>query len=148
MTVDSTKRNRGIRIATLVAILLCAAAGGMAAQQAEVKQLMTKELPDVPGKETLMITVQYAPGASSAPHRHNADVFVYVLKGSVVMQVKGGQQVTLEPGQTFYEGPNDVHMVSRNASATEPAEFLVVMVKARGAPSLVPVHESPSPARK
>ena len=85
-----------------------------------------------------MLTVEYAPGASSAEHRHNAHTFVYVLSGSVVMQVRGGQPVTLGPGQTFYESPDDVHTVSRNASATEPAKFLVFFVKAKGAPPSVP----------
>ena len=85
-----------------------------------------------------MITVEHAPGGSSAIHRHNAHAIVYVLEGSVVMQVKGGQQVTLTPGQTFYEGPDDVHVVDRNASGTQPAKFLVLLIKDKGAPALVP----------
>jgi quercetin dioxygenase-like cupin family protein len=87
-----------------------------------------------------MITVEHAPGGSSAIHRHNAQAFVYVLEGSVVMQLKGGQQVKLTPGQTFYEGPDDVHVVDRNASSTNPAKFLVVLIKNKGAPALVPVE--------
>jgi quercetin dioxygenase-like cupin family protein len=87
-----------------------------------------------------MITVEHAPGGSNAIHRHNAQAFVYVLEGSVVMQLKGGQQVTLTPGQTFYEGPDDVHVVDRNASSTNPAKFLVVLIKNKGAPALVPVE--------
>jgi len=87
-----------------------------------------------------MMTVVHAPGGSDPIHRHNAHAFVYVLEGSVVMQVKGGKQVTLTPGQTFYEGPADVHVVGRNASNTKPAKFLVFLVKDKGAPALVPVE--------
>jgi quercetin dioxygenase-like cupin family protein len=87
-----------------------------------------------------MITVEHAPGGSSAIHRHNAHAFVYVLEGSVVMQVKGGQQVTLTPGQSFYEDPDDVHVIDRNASSTQPAKFLVVLIKDKGAPAVVPVQ--------
>jgi quercetin dioxygenase-like cupin family protein len=101
---------------------------------------MTKDLAENPGKEVLMITVEHAPGGSNAIHRHNAQAFVYVLEGSVVMQLKGGQQVKLTPGQTFYEGPDDVHVVDRNASSTNPAKFLVVLIKNKGAPALVPVE--------
>ena len=88
----------------------------------------------------ILITVEHAPGGSNAIHRHNAQAFVYVLEGSVVMQLKGGQQVTLTPGQTFYEGPDDVHVVDRNASSTHPAKFLVFLIKNKGAPALVPVE--------
>ena len=101
---------------------------------------MTKDLAENPGKEVLMITVEHAPGGSNAIHRHNAQAFVYVLEGSVVMQLKGEQQVTLTPGQTFYEGPDDVHVVDRNASSTIPAKFLVVLIKNKGAPALVSVE--------
>jgi len=87
-----------------------------------------------------MITVEHAPGGASAIHRHNAHAFVYVLEGSVVMQLKGGQQVTLTPGQTFYEGPDDVHVIDRNASGTQPAKFLVLLIKDKGAPALVPAQ--------
>jgi quercetin dioxygenase-like cupin family protein len=109
-----------------------------AAEQAVVNPIMQKVLSDLPGKEVLMITVDYPPGAADPIHRHNAHVFVYVLEGSVVMQVRGGKEVTLTPGQTFYEGPKDVHIVGRNASDTIPAKFLVVLVKNKGAPPLVP----------
>ena len=112
--------------------------GALLAQQSKVTPLITKDLPEYPGKEGLMITVEYPPGASSPVHRHNAHAFVYVVEGSIVMQVKGGKEVTLTPGQTFYEGPNDVHVVGRNASDTKPAKFLVVFVKDKGAPILVP----------
>jgi quercetin dioxygenase-like cupin family protein len=121
-------------------VLLCLMAGTAMAQEAKVTSLMSKDLQDNPGKELLMITVEHAPGGSSVVHRHNAQAFVYVLEGSVVMQVKGGQPVTLKPGQTFYEGPDDVHVVDRNASSSQPAKFLVFMIKDRGAPPLVPVE--------
>lgn len=114
-------------------------AGALLAQDAQVTSLMSKDLPECPGKEGLMITVVYPPGASDPIHRHNAHAFVYVLEGAVVMQVKGGKDVTLTPGQTFYEGPNDIHTVSRNASSTKSAKFIVFFVKDKGAPVLVPV---------
>ena len=120
-------------------VLLCLITGTAMAQQPEVVSLMSKDLLEIPGKEVLMITVEYAPGGSDLIHRHNAYAFVYVLEGSIVMQVKGGKQVTLTPGQTFYEGPDDVHVVGRNASSTKPAKFLVCLVKQKGAPVLVPV---------
>ena len=112
--------------------------GTLVAQDAKVTPLLLKDLTGIPGKEALMITVEYAPGATDAIHRHNAHVFVYVLEGSVVMQVRGGEEVTLVPGQTFYEGPQDVHVVGRNASKTEPAKFLVFFVKDKGVPPLIP----------
>jgi quercetin dioxygenase-like cupin family protein len=117
---------------------LCLAAGALAAQDAKVTPLITKDLDGIAGKEVKMLTVVYAPGASSAPHKHNAQTFVYVLEGSLVMQVKGGNEVTLGPGQTFYESPEDIHTVSRNASSTQPAKFLVFFVKDKGAPNSVP----------
>jgi quercetin dioxygenase-like cupin family protein len=104
-----------------------------------VAEVMTKELPDLRGQEMLMITVEYPPGGADPIHRHNSDAFVYVLEGSIVMQVKGGKEVTLMPGQTFYEGRDDIHLVGRNASSTKPAKFLVFIVKDKGAPALVPV---------
>jgi quercetin dioxygenase-like cupin family protein len=125
----------------LVALfMLCLMAGTAMAQEAKVTPLMSKDLVEYPGKEVLMITVEHAPGGSSSIHRHNAHAFVYVLEGSVVMQLKGGKQVTLTPGQTFYEGPDDVHLVDRNASATKPAKFLVLLIKNKGAPALVPAE--------
>jgi quercetin dioxygenase-like cupin family protein len=111
-------------------------------QDAQVTPLMSKDLADFPGKEGLMITVVYPPGAADPIHRHNAHAYVYVLEGSIVMQVKGGKEVTLTPGQTFYEGPNDIHTVGRNASTTKPAKFVVFLVKDKGAPVLVPVNGS------
>jgi quercetin dioxygenase-like cupin family protein len=109
------------------------------AQDAQVTPLMSKDLAEFPGKEALMITVVYPPGASDPIHRHNAHAFLYVLEGSVVMQVKGGKEITLTPGQTFYEGPNDVHVIGRNASNTKPAKFVVFLVKDKDAPVLIPV---------
>ena len=137
-----------IGIVALAAGVLCAAHSGLTAQDAAVKPLMTKDLANIPGKEAEMMVVEYPPGSSDPIHRHNAHAFVYVLEGSVVMQLKGGKQVTLTPGETFYEGPDDVHVVGRNASNTKPAKFLVVLVKDKGAPVLVPVardEEGPDP---
>jgi quercetin dioxygenase-like cupin family protein len=128
-----------IPMAGLMAALLSAAAGRLAAQQAQVTPLMTKELTDIPGKEALMLTVVYPPGGADPVHRHNAHGFIYVLEGSVVMQVKGGEPVTLTAGQTFYEGPDDIHVVGRSASSTKPAKLLVLLLKNKGAPALVPV---------
>ena len=121
-------------------VLLCLMTGTAMAQQAKVTSLMSKELTENPGKEVLMITVDYPPGSSDPIHRHNAQAFVYVLEGSIVMQVKGGKEVTLTPGQTFYEGPDDIHVVGRNASSTKPAKFVVLMIKDKGAPVFVPVE--------
>jgi quercetin dioxygenase-like cupin family protein len=123
----------------LMVIALCLAAATAAAQEAKVTQLMTHELTGIDGKEGTMVMVEYAPGGSDAEHRHNAHTFVYVLEGAVVMQVKGGKEVTLGPGQTFYESPEDVHTVSRNASTTKPARFLAFQVKQKGTLTAVPV---------
>ena len=108
------------------------------APQASVMSLVSKDLREFPGKEGLVITVEYPPGAVDPIHRHNAHAFVYVLEGSIIMQVKGGKEVTLTPGQTYYEGPDDVHVVGKNASSTKPAKFVVFFVKDKGAPVLVP----------
>jgi len=126
---------------TLVALaLLCLTTGTAMAQPPTVTSLMSKDLPEQPGKEVLMLMVEHAPGGSSPSHRHNAHAVVYVLEGSVVMQLKGGKEVTLTAGQTFYEGPGDVHVVDRNASSTKPAKFVVFMIKGKGAPALVPAE--------
>ncbi len=131
----------------IIAALLIAPLGA-AAQQAGpahaahdivVKQLMTKALPDIPGKEVLAITVDYPPGGADPIHRHDAHAFVYVLEGSIVMGLKGGKEVTLKPGQTFYEGPDDIHTIGRNASKTKAAKFLVVLVKNKDAEFFMPV---------
>lgn len=124
----------------LVLFLLCLMTGTPVAQQPEVAPLMSKDLPEMPGREVSVITVEYPPGGSDPVHRHNAHGFVYVLEGSVLMQVEGGKEVTLTPGQTFYEGPDDVHVVGRNASKTEAAKLLVFLVKDKGAPILAPVE--------
>ena len=124
---------------TISFLLLSLMASPVMAQQPDVVTVMSKELTDIPGKEVVMITVEFPPGGSDPVHRHNAHGFIYVLEGSVVMQVKGGKEVTLMPGQSFYEGPEDVHAVGRNASTTRPAKLLAVLVKGKGAPLLVPV---------
>src|SRR5262249_29305733 len=121
-------------------VLLCLVSGTVMAQEPKVMSLMSKDLTENPGREALMITVEHAPGGANAIHRHNRHPFVDVLEGSVVMQLKGGQQVALTPGQTFYEGPDDVHVIDRNASSTQPAKFLVVLIKDKGAPAVVPVE--------
>ena len=128
----------GAKSCAKVILLLCLYGGTVMAQEAKVAELLSKELKDFPGKEGLMITVEYAPGGKDPIHRHNAHAFVYVLEGSIVMQVKGGKEVTLGPGESFYEGPDDVHIVGRNASKTKTAKFVVFLVKAKGAPVLVP----------
>jgi quercetin dioxygenase-like cupin family protein len=122
-----------------MSLLASLIASTLIAQDAQVTPLMSKDLAGFPGKEGLMITVVYPPGAADPIHRHNAHAYVYVLEGSIVMQVKGGKEVTLTPGQTFYEGPNDIHTVGRNASTTKPAKFVVFLVKDKGAPVLVQV---------
>lgn len=124
----------------LIAVLVLLGVAALA-QPAKVTPLLAKDFANIAGKEGVMLTVEYAPGASSAAHRHNAQTFVYVLEGSVVMQVKGGKPVTLTPGQTFYESPDDIHAVSKNASATKPAKVLVFFVKEKGAPASVPAQE-------
>ena len=129
-----------VKISMSMFMLAFFMAGTLAAQDAQVTPLLSKDLAEFPGKEALMITVVYPPGASDPIHRHNAHAFIYVLEGTIVMQVKDGKEVTLTPGQTFYEGPNDIHTVGRNASKTKPAKFVVFFVKDKGAPVLVPVN--------
>jgi quercetin dioxygenase-like cupin family protein len=144
-------QNLSVRIATIVSVLLLSATSACAqneskpddakgAQDTIITPLMSKEFANIPGKEGLMITVEYAPGASTPTHRHDAHTFVYVLEGSIVMQAKGGQPVTIGPGQTFYETPQDIHAVSKNASATKPAKFLVFLVKDKGVPPVLPAQ--------
>ena len=124
----------------LILALSFLTSGTLVAQEAKVTQLLSKDLTNLPGKEGVMITVEYPPGSTDPIHRHNAHGFIYVLEGSIVMQVRGGKEVTLAPGQTFYEGPDDVHVVGRNASKTKPAKFVVFFVKDKGAPVLVPAN--------
>src|SRR5262250_3026069 len=122
------------KLVLALAFLMSSALQG---QEAKLTDLMSKDLPNLPGKEGLMITVEYPPGSVDPIHRHNANGFIYVLEGAIVMQVRGGKEVTLTPGQTFYEGPEDVHIVGRNASKTERAKFVVFFVKDKSAPLFV-----------
>src|SRR5215471_10413042 len=126
-----------MKIHLVMLLPLCLAACA-SRPQTTVTPLISKPLPDIPGKEGEMITVEYGPGEMDPVHRHNAHAFVYVLEGSIVMQVRGGEEVTLTPGQTFYEGPDDVHLVGRNASQTKPAKFVVFLLKDKDAPVLIP----------
>jgi quercetin dioxygenase-like cupin family protein len=122
---------------------LCITAGTLAhaaAPEPVVTALMSKALSDYPGKEVQMITVDYVPGAADPIHRHDAHGFIYVLEGSIVMGVKGGKEQTLTAGQTFYEGPQDIHTVGRNASKTKPAKFVVFLLKDKSKPALIPVQ--------
>lgn len=129
-----------MKIAKLILCLVWLAPNILLAQQAKVTEVFSKNLSDIAGKEGSMITVEYPPGSADPVHRHNAHGFIYVLEGSIVMQVRGGKEVTLTAGQTFYEGPDDVHVVGRNASKTEPAKFIVFLVKDKGAPVLIPTN--------
>jgi quercetin dioxygenase-like cupin family protein len=125
-------------IPKLILTLGCLIAIPLETKEAKVNPLFSKDLPEFPGKEGVMLLIEYPPGSADPIHRHNAHGFIYVLEGSIVMQVRGGKEVTLTPGQTFYEGPSDVHVVGRNASQTKPAKFVVFFVKDKGAPILVP----------
>ena len=138
MNLSRIPRHLGV-IASIAAACLVAP-GVKAAPEAEVTTLMSKDLSDFPGKEGTMIVVTYPPGNVDPVHRHNAHSFIYVLEGSIVLGLRGGKEVTLTPGQTFYEGPNDIHTVGRNASKTKPAKFVVVLIKDKGAPILVPTN--------
>ena len=123
---------------TLTALLVF---GAVPAEAADVKELFAIDLADYPGREGRMLEVSYPPGARDMVHQHDAHAFVYVLEGQIVMQLKGKPAVTLRAGQTFYEGPTDIHVVGRNASNTDPARIVVVLLKAKGAPVLTPVQE-------
>jgi quercetin dioxygenase-like cupin family protein len=126
----------------ILCVLLLAASGAQAQDiptKKVVTELMTKALSDIPGKEVLMLNVTYPPAGDDPVHRHNAHGFVYVLEGSVIMGVKGGKEQTLLPGEIFYEGPNDVHTVGRNASKTKPAKFVVFLLKDQNTPALIPI---------
>jgi uncharacterized protein YbjT (DUF2867 family)/quercetin dioxygenase-like cupin family protein len=147
----STPPKKATGVARAVTLLLCgivfatvskAPVTKAAATEPEAKltELMSKDLTNLPGKEGLMLLIEYPPGSKDPIHRHNAHGFIYVLEGSIVMQVRGGKEVTLTPGQTFYEGPEDIHVVGRNASDTKPAKFVVFFVKDKGAPVLVPTN--------
>ena len=121
----------------LILAVACLMSGSLVAQEAKVTEVFSKDLTNLPGKEDLMIIVDYPPGSTDPIHRHNAHGFIYVLEGSIVMQVRGGKETTVTAGQTFYEGPDDVHVVGRNASTTEPAKFVVFFVKDKNAPVFV-----------
>ena len=128
-----------------IILLIAIAAGALAVQFAasapppDVKEIMSKPFTDIPGKEALMLTVTYPPGGADEIYRHDAHVFVYVLEGSVVMQLRAAESVTLKPGEGFYEGPNDVHIGGRNASDSQPPKFVVFLVKKQGVSALIPV---------
>jgi len=127
-----------MKIAKLILCLACLTPASLFAQEIKVTPLLSRELTEFPGKEGTMIAVVYPPGGSETIHRHNAHVFVYVLQGSVVMQVRGGKEMMLTAGQTFYESPSDIHVIGRNASKTEPARFIAFFVKDKGAPTHIP----------
>ena len=129
-----------MKFTKVIVILACLMSGRLVAQEAKVTQLLSKDLTNLPGKEGLMIIVEYPPGNVDQIHRHNAHGFIYVLEGSIVMQVRGGKETVLTVGQTFYEGPDDVHVVGRNASQTKPAKFVVFFVKDKGAPVVIPAR--------
>ena len=130
-----------VKAAIGVILFLSPAFQAEAEDKVKVTDLMTKALANAPGKEVTMITVDYAPGGADPVHRHNASAFVYVLEGSIEMQMKGDKKVTLHPGDTFYEDPEGIHLVGKNASDTKSAKFLVVLVKEKGAPILIPLNE-------
>ena len=130
----------GMVLAAACALTASAQANDTDAAHPKVDELFTKALADYPGKEALMITVEFPPGAVDPVHKHDAHSFVYVLEGSIVMGVKGGREVTLKPGDTFYEGPNDIHTVGRNASKTAPAKFIVLLLKEQGQPFFKPLN--------
>lgn len=135
----SKRKHCGLFLALSGGMMMVAHANSAEPPLPNIVPLMTKALSDYPGKEALMITVEYPPGGADPIHRHDAHAFVYVLEGSIVMQLKGGREVTLKPGETFYEGPNDIHKVGRNASKTEPAKFVVLLLKKEGVDALTPV---------
>ena len=130
-----------LAVSSVLAFSSVLAVSSANAQAGTPRTLMTKDLPDVPGKEGMIETVDFAPGELSQPHRHNSDVFVYVLEGSIITQVKGGSPQTVHAGDVFYESPTDIHSVSRNASETKPAKLLVFYVKKKGAPQTVILKE-------
>jgi len=135
------RSSRIVRMALVLSFSALSAQPGRTAEpQPVVAPLMLKDLADLPGREMLMITVVYPPGTVEHVHRHDAYAFVYVLEGSIIEGVRGGKEVTLTPGQTFYEGPGDVHTVGRNASMTKPAKFVVVLVKKKGVDTVLPAE--------
>jgi quercetin dioxygenase-like cupin family protein len=139
-TTLETQRRKSSKLTSLLAFLIASTlilTSTLMAQET-ITPLITKDLAVLSGEQVLMYTVDFPPGFSSPVHRHNAQVSVYVLEGSVVMQVRGQKEVTLGPGQSFYEAPSDIHTVSRNASSTKPAKFLVFLINKKGAPLVIP----------
>ena len=134
-----------MKITAAIALALSLAGGALAAQDGTVRSLLSKDLAGDARREITMITVEYQPGGSTPVHTHHAQAMVYVLEGSIVMQVKDGPAVNLSAGQTFYEGLDDVHLISRNASKTAPAKFVVFLVKDKGGPILTPVKAGSQP---
>ena len=134
---------RTLRCTAAALMTLPFAAGAQTPPRAIAKVLMVQALQDVEGKEATVSALEYPPGSSSPPHRHNAHVFLHLLEGQLLVQVRGGPPVTLNPGDTFYESPSDIHQVSKNLSTTMPARARVFMVKAKGAPATTPVQEQP-----
>ena len=134
------RKDNRMTLTKMILALACLMSSTLQGQEAKVTDLMSKDLTNFPGKEGLIMIVDYPPGSVDPIHRHNAQAFIYVLEGAIVMQVRGGKEVTLTPGQSFHEGPDDVHVVGRNASKTKPAKFVLFMVKDKGAPLLVPVN--------
>jgi len=126
----------------LMAGVACGAFITLGAHAADVKQLMSKPLPELPGSEAVMLEVSYPPGEKDRVHRHDAHALVYVLEGTIQMQLEGKPLTTVKAGEAFYEGPNDVHLVGRNASNSEPARFVVVLVKKQGAAVVKPIEKA------
>jgi quercetin dioxygenase-like cupin family protein len=141
---DKTSKFRATTLVTAGLLLLACAIGYAGPSQAEepkgVTKVMQQDLPEYPGKEATMLVVEYPPGGVDRAHRHDAHAFLYVLEGTIVMALNGGKEVTLHAGQTFHEGPNDIHTVGRNASKTEPAKFVVVLLKDKDKPVLTPLE--------
>jgi quercetin dioxygenase-like cupin family protein len=135
----STIRILGTALVLSFSIQLAQPAG-TSEPQPVIAPLMLKDIADQPGKEMLMIAVEYPPGTVEHIHRHDAYAFVYVVEGSIVEGVRGGKEVTLTPGQTFYEGPGDVHTIGRNASMTKPAKFIAVLLKKKGVDAVLPAE--------
>jgi quercetin dioxygenase-like cupin family protein len=138
MKVAKTWLGAAFALAALATFALSARPAA-AVSEVKVTELFTQQLKDAPGKEVLMLMVDYPPSGADPVHRHDAHGFVYVLEGSVVMGVEGGKETTLKPGEIFYEGPDDIHVVGRNASSSEPAKFLVFLIKQHGVPPVLPV---------
>lgn len=129
------------RIASLLAAVACGVLLVPRAEAADVKQLMAKPVPELPGREHVMLEVSYPPGEQDRAHRHDAHALIYVLEGTIQMQLQGKPLVTVKAGETFYEGPDDVHLIGRNASSTEPARFVVVLLKKQGVPVVLPLEK-------